>query len=153
MDKKGITPVISLVLLILIMVVLVGGAYYWFTNVQETLQESTGAEVEQSRQIGRVKFDIISISCDSSTEGITISALNTGEFEIDAANAIITVSNINNIILGTDLSVTALDGIARRTSFTVVADPGTEWTLEPETGYSIKLNIGATAQTATCMAG
>ena len=151
MFKKTITPVISLVLLILLMISIVTGAFYWMTGVQEGLQESTGAGVQSAQNAQNIKYNIITVACDDTDDSVKITALNSGDFTIDASNAVITVSDMNGVVLGVDTDVTGSASIPSGESFVISAD-GAEWDMDDETTYSVKLSIGSFSQTAICLA-
>ncbi len=150
MVKKGITPVISVVLLIMLVIGLTGGAYYWMTNVQEGLQESTGRQVESTTDVTSVKFDIITIICEESDNTVRATLVNNGERIIDASNAIMTLREINGEVLGTDTELTVNpESVSKDESFTIES-AGTQWDLADEKSYSVRINIGSSAQMDTC---
>ena len=151
MNRKGITPVISVVLLIMLTVAITGGAYYWMTNVQSSLQENVGASIQGSAELATASFSIVSVSCDSTTEEIKIIGLNTGTQTLDASKAIITISSIEGSVLGTLVDLNGGASISPGGSFTVTTSDET-WDLASGTAYSARLNIGSSAQTATCTA-
>jgi len=57
MNRKGITPVISVVLLLMMTVAVAGIAWFWITGMTDTLlEEKAGAAIKQ--EVARLSFDI-----------------------------------------------------------------------------------------------
>ncbi|OYT56600.1 MAG: hypothetical protein B6U68_03020 [Candidatus Aenigmarchaeota archaeon ex4484_14] len=87
--KKGITPVIAIVLLLLITIALVGFAYVWFNRVAVEISENVGNQsAEQTRQMGQlVRIE----SCSGTTA--TIRNRGTETFNIDT-DLVFLVNNV-----------------------------------------------------------
>ena len=62
--KKGITPVIAIILLLLITISMVGFAFVWFSRVAQTATEQTERQLENdlSRQGKKVAIDNLQLS-------------------------------------------------------------------------------------------
>ncbi len=156
MVKKGITPVISVVLLIMLVVAITGGAYYWMTNVQGSMQERVGSSIQESSEMSTASFSIVSAVCNGTSDFVNLTALNTGQSSLDTGNSIVTVSSIQGSVLGTDTTVTeSPDPASAGASFTVdapAAGSTAQWDMTSGDSYSVRLNIGSASQTATCTA-
>ncbi len=150
--RKAITPVVSVILLIMLVVAITGGAWYWMTNVQGSLQESAGSSIEQTSDLATTQFSIVSALCEA-PGNITLTVINTGSAGIADANAIlVTLSTIQGAVLGTNTTVSdivaSIDSGAAA-SFKVTGGIGT---MIATNSYSIKVNIGSSSQTTTCTA-
>ena len=153
MNNKAITPVISTILLIMLVVAITGGAWYWMTNVQGSLQESAGSSIEQNTVASSAQFSIVSTRCNSTSDLLTVVILNTGQSSITAASTaqwLSTVSTIGGATLTTVANSTA-GLIAAGSSGTIIFDIATA-SMAADSSYSIRLNKGSTSQTATCTA-
>ena len=63
-SRKGITPVIAVVLLLMITVALIGFAFIWFQGVWESVSDSTGKNIEDevNKMTQTIKIDNIDIT-------------------------------------------------------------------------------------------
>ncbi len=147
--KKAITPVISVILLIMLVVAITGGAWYWMTNVQSNLQENAGSSIEQTSDISTTSFSIVSAICNSTQDTVNVSLINTGSAAIASTTKyIVTVSTLQGTTLGTDLEAD------KSTSGAVDPDSGIEIMgnfsgsvdLTSGTKYNVRVNIGSSSQ-------
>jgi len=157
--KKAITPVISVILLIMLTVAITGGAWYWMTNVQGSLQEGAGSSIEQTTDLSSVQFSIASVRCNATGNWINATILNTGSETIAAANTwVLTVSSISGGVLAvdtnlTDANIKSIGAIGASAAKEITTGTGALSTdLVAGTSYSVKLSVGGSSQTATCTA-
>lgn len=97
MRRKGITAIISIVLMLLLLIAVFGGVYMWITKFQKKAQKEVdlGAGAATSKATGAVKymFSVVSIA-DDSGGNVQVILKNDGNNEIrqtDASNIIIKV--------------------------------------------------------------
>jgi flagellin-like protein len=148
--RKAITPVISVILLIMLVVAITGGAWYWMTNVQGSLQESAGASIEETGDLSSTQFSIASALCG--TDNVTLTLINTGSNTIASSDAIlVTISTLQGAVLGTNTSANvALAGdlsAGGADSLFVIGGMGT---MTLDSTYSVRVNIGSSSQSTTC---
>lgn len=76
--RKGITPVIATILLIMMAVAAAGGAYTWITQIQDQFKERAQTSLDRS-------VDLIDLRCYKNSTGSYIDAFfkNSGERAID----------------------------------------------------------------------
>ncbi len=104
MNKRGITPIIAIVLLLMITVAVAGSVNFWLGSVQKSTQtgveESTGAIASQTQNRIDVRFK----QCETTESGgenkITVQVLNVGTKSIRGGIVSVTVKDDN----GNDLA-------------------------------------------------
>lgn len=77
--RKGITPVIAIVLLLMMTVGAVGGAYAWFNQIMQDAQDQATSELE-------TEMNVFGIECYSPSAGegrVKVFLENTGESAVD----------------------------------------------------------------------
>ncbi|MDY6776898.1 MAG: archaellin/type IV pilin N-terminal domain-containing protein [Candidatus Nanohaloarchaea archaeon] len=74
--RKGITPVVAVVLLLMMTVAAAGAAYTWFTQMQERLQ---GKAMRDLRQEVKVK----DLRCNAGSDTIEIAIQNSGDTQLN----------------------------------------------------------------------
>ncbi|MDD4352955.1 MAG: hypothetical protein PHN56_00705 [Candidatus Nanoarchaeia archaeon] len=83
MTNKTITPVISVILLIMLTIAVSATAWYWVNGLQANLESSTAQGVESTTSMGNIQYNIVSLTCNSSATGnITIQLRNNGLTDI-----------------------------------------------------------------------
>lgn len=82
--KKGITPVIAIILLLLITISMVGFAFVWFSRVAQTATESTEKQLqtELNKQNKKIAVDNLQLSTATATGCVTLR--NVGSVNIPA---------------------------------------------------------------------
>jgi len=75
-SRKGITPVIAIILLLMMTVAIAGGAYVWFTQIGEQSRE----RAEESLNRG---VEIVELRCDATNDQIITTLKNSGDSELD----------------------------------------------------------------------
>ncbi|VVB74164.1 Uncharacterised protein [Candidatus Tiddalikarchaeum anstoanum] len=151
MNNKAITPVISTILLIMLVVAITGGAWYWMTSVQGNLQENAGSTIEQTSGMSATQFSIVSTICNATNNSVTVVLMNSGQQAFSAtAKVISTLSSISGTVLQTDAAGVSVASLAAGTAQSIVL--GLTYDIQPTTAYSVKLIIGSSQQTATCTA-
>ena len=107
--RKAITPVIAIVLLLMMTVAAAGGAYVWITKISQQLQDRT------TQQMGK-DMSFKGITCNATTDNVTITLYNTGEKAIDTSpvnvlvydyatgefNQQLSQSNLDTVFAGAD---------------------------------------------------
>ncbi len=76
--RRGITPVVAVVLLLMMTIGAAGGAYAWFTQIQDEAQEEADTTLASS-------FTVKDVRC--TTQEIEIAASNTGDVEFGSDTA------------------------------------------------------------------
>jgi len=149
--EKAVTPVISLILLILLMLAIAGGTYYWVIVTQGNIQQSAGESAERAVST-EIPFSITSYVCYYATDKFNFIISNNGPRDISSsANFIMAVSDINSIGLGSNTSlikssndIIPVNGVLQLEGTIQGLD------LQPNTEYVVKLFAGTTVQTVIC---
>ena len=149
--RKAISPVITLVLLIILGLAAVSGAFYWMRYMQSGIQETTGSEIERTTAT-RMDYSIISHYCDSATDEFTFTVINNGPELIPGDTVfVLTVSDLNGVNLGADTSMdkNTYNDIPANGAFIISGTiPGLDLQLYDE--YSLKITSGTNVQTVIC---
>jgi flagellin-like protein len=84
--KKGITPIIAIILLLMMTVAVAGAAFFWLSRIQNQLQG--GVESFQGTMMTQVasKLDVVGADYDNNTAHLTLFFQNTGNTKIPVAN-------------------------------------------------------------------
>jgi len=108
MNKKGITPIIAVILLLMMTVAGAGAAFFWFVRIQSEMQGGTESYTEQLSEKISARMDISEIDYGT-TSNLTIIARNNGNVPISVAGSttsfILKVYN-NNILCNSKLNAT-----------------------------------------------
>ncbi|MDY6766368.1 MAG: archaellin/type IV pilin N-terminal domain-containing protein [Candidatus Nanohaloarchaea archaeon] len=75
MSSKGITPVVATVLLLMMTVAAAGGAYVWFTNMQDQFRQRAEGEIQ-------TELSVRDLQCDADDDTIEIALSNSGSTEV-----------------------------------------------------------------------
>jgi flagellin-like protein len=86
--RKGVTPVIAIVLLLMMTVAAAGAAYTWFSQMQNRLQSEATSGLQ-------TELSVKDIVCDASSDEIRLSLKNSGSTLVD-------VSDVDVFIRGSD---------------------------------------------------
>lgn len=165
--RKAITPVISVILLIMLVVAITGGAWYWMTNVQGSLQESAGSSIEETSELSSTQFSIVSAICNGTLDQINATILNVGSNAIEAGTSyLMTVKSIEGATLATDLFANTTSGgtidtttpeLSADSAITIIGNftptAPNSYDLVAGTTYSISVNIGSSSQSSTVTCG
>ncbi len=83
--RKGITPILSVVLLLMMTVAAFGLAYFWLSETQKDLQSDVKANIKES--LGKTQASVAIISVyESSDNKINISLMNNGKVSYDGTD-------------------------------------------------------------------
>jgi flagellin-like protein len=88
--KKGITPIISIVLLVMITIAMVGFAWVWFSRVGQGAMNRTQTQIEQQQQSMQKTIRIDNINAASSV----VYVRNTGTLDIAGSELTIYVGGV-----------------------------------------------------------
>jgi flagellin-like protein len=115
-NRKGITPVIAIVLLLMMTVAAAGGAWVWMTQVREDIQDDVNPNAD---------FTIQSLSCENTggNAQITMFIKNTGETQLDTSNVDVQVHDISTGTINSTLTQTNVDISTYLTDGSGFADP------------------------------
>ncbi|MCW1297933.1 MAG: hypothetical protein OH354_02545 [Candidatus Parvarchaeota archaeon] len=91
MNKKGITPVIATILLLLMTVAAAGTAYFWMVSVQSKIQTGVSTGIEQQLTQAQYQINLVGVVCNNTTYKPTV--MNIGPNDIPAGNATLVVTN------------------------------------------------------------
>lgn len=135
--RKGITPVIATVLLLMMTVAAAGLAYTWVMGIQTQAQAGITTQMQQQQQAAQSSIAIDSVWNESigTTGTLAFSLKNTGAYTF-------LVSEVNNFKLyidgkPADASVSTLDGKAQ-----TIGKPGFQsYTLSLTAGGTIVVNM------------
>jgi hypothetical protein len=151
MMNKTITPVISVILLIMLTIAVSATAWYWVNGLQANLEDSTAQGVEEATEMGTVRYNIISAVCNT-TGGINLTIQNNGLTDIAASTAMfVSLKTQTGAIIGTK-TVTigslldASNGIA---SIGIMYIPSINTTLAAGT-YLITTDVSGTEDSEHC---
>jgi flagellin-like protein len=93
LNKKGITPIIAIVLLLMITVAVAGTVSFWLTSVQRgaqsEIEDATGIITEQTQQTITIEFR----TCDATNDEVIAVIRNGGTRRIDSGEAVLVVKN------------------------------------------------------------
>jgi flagellin-like protein len=96
-NKKGVTPIISIVLLLMITVAVAGTVSFWLGSVQEgaqsEIEDSTDIITSQTQQSVTVQF----VTCDTVLNEVTVVIRNSGTRPIEPGEVSLTVSDEDGI--------------------------------------------------------
>ncbi|MEM2874140.1 MAG: archaellin/type IV pilin N-terminal domain-containing protein [Candidatus Nanoarchaeia archaeon] len=86
MNKKGITPIIAIILLLMMTVAVAGAAFFWLSRIQNQLQG--GVESFQGTLLTQVAsaVDVVDADYNDTANELTIFLQNTGSTEIILEN-------------------------------------------------------------------
>ena len=98
--KKGITPVISVILLLLIAVALVGFAMTFFTQIGTGASSQTDERLTEQNRLGNQKLIISSASINGQSL-IAAKIVNTGTVELRANEVTVSAKNAAGTAIGT----------------------------------------------------
>ncbi|MBI2579817.1 MAG: hypothetical protein HYW27_02855 [Candidatus Aenigmarchaeota archaeon] len=82
--KKGITPVIAIILLLLITISMVGFAFVWFSRVAQTATESTEKQLQTELNKQNKKIAVDNLQLSTATDTGCVSLRNIGSVSIPA---------------------------------------------------------------------
>ncbi len=87
MSRKGLTPVVAMILLLMMTVAAAGASFYWLVRIQGELQGGTQQFQEQTfeRMTSNVAFQ--DSSYNRTSEVLTLALLNTGTTKIPISNS------------------------------------------------------------------
>ncbi len=101
MGSKAITPIVSIILLLMMTVFASTAAYLWMNNVQSSIQENVQRNLEGSFNEQLTSFTIISSTCNASSNNVTLILLNTGSVDISSGDFVLTLSSTTGANLDT----------------------------------------------------
>ncbi len=84
---RGLSPIISTLLLLVIGVTVSTIFFYWYTNFQKTLQFKIEEQAERELEQYGYKIEVEEVVCNSSSNKIVIYIRNTGEKIIPSGQA------------------------------------------------------------------
>ena len=116
-SKKGITPVIAIVLLLMMTVAAAGAAFVWITEISEKFREKT------SQRLGK-ELKIKSISCEDNNIDVFIS--NTGDKVIDVVPVNVIVYDYSTGKANSSLSLSKSETFRDAGGIAAFTSPG-EW--------------------------
>jgi len=100
MNKRGITPIIAIVLLLMMTVAIAGAANFWLGSVQSSTQSEIGKSIEKQAETAQVMFEIPYIRCDAVNDTVTVNILNTGTSTISDGPTGVTLKDKDGMDLG-----------------------------------------------------
>lgn len=87
--RKGITPVVAIVLLLMLTIVAVGGMWAWTSDILQQEQD------EATNQL-RSDMEFISLSCDATNDELTWTVRNSGRSDIDLSDVDVYVYQVSD---------------------------------------------------------
>lgn len=86
-NTRAVSPIIATVLLLMMTVAVAGAAYFWFSNVQGSIQSSlqkrVGQTVQQASQSIRIAYSDCYFIGENDTINVSMIVQNTGTQKID----------------------------------------------------------------------
>lgn len=164
MVKKTITPVISVILLIMLVIAVSGTAWYWVNSLQANLESSAGEQVDQTSSFGNTLYMFAVDPICNKSANITLTLMNVGGTTISATEIpIISLQSSSGETLATttvprlsgNLETTGDNQIRTITFETADVDgASTDWSALMTTGsrYQIVVNLKSVIRSAFCTA-
>ena len=87
MSKKGLTPVVAMILLLMMTVAAAGSSFYWLVRIQSELQGGTQASQDVTFEAMSSSVIWQTSSYNRTSEILTIVALNTGTTKIPISDS------------------------------------------------------------------
>ena len=162
MMKKTITPVISVILLIMLTIAVSGTAWYWVNSLQSSLESNTNEQVDSTSNLGDTKFLFpVSPTCNMS-RNTTIIIMNVGGVEISSTEIPVvsllsssgeTLATTTSARLGSTLGTTGASQIGNIT-FNTYNIGSINWSALMTSGsrYQIQVNINGVSHSDFCTA-
>jgi len=152
LNRKGITPIIAIVLLLMITVAVAGTVSFWLSSVQKgaqgEIEQSTEIITSQTQQAITISF----IRCEESTNTISIVVKNAGTRPIEEGPVELTVSDqdgIENLAYGTtDSPWTTLEVDLTESVDFDGANLSPAFTLVDDTSYQLRIAVPGGATTS-----
>ncbi|MBR9678701.1 MAG: hypothetical protein GON13_00350 [Nanoarchaeota archaeon] len=154
LNKKGVTPIISIVLLLMITVAVAGTVSFWLGSVQEgaqsEIEDSTDIITSQTQQGISIQF----VTCDATNDLVTVVIRNSGTRPIESGDVALTISDedgITNLGYATDATpwATRLNVDESETITDIIVNGGNdvEVDLIADTNYQLSITVpgGASA--------
>ena len=97
MHRKGLTPIVTVVLLLMLAIVVFGTAFMWVTKMQQKSQTETSKQLNERTVVLSLNLDIISVYKDDNGN-ISIVIMNKGEKPIPGDWLNGSIIKIDNVI-------------------------------------------------------
>lgn len=111
--RHGVTPVVSIVLLLMLTVAIAGGAYTW---VDGMIQE----RYQQAQNDLNTQLEMKDLQCDATTGEVDFYIKNTGSTEVSRAQVDVYLYQISDGRLAADASRTGLNPLQPTDSWTSI---------------------------------
>jgi flagellin-like protein len=148
--KSGITPIVSIILLLLMTVTASTAAYFWMINIQSNIQENVESNLEQSFAGELTSFTMVSSTCNATSENVSVVLLNTGSVDIDAGDLVLSLSSLAGSTLDTVID-TGFSGLDAATSTQL--EYTSSYDIQADTTYAVKVTIpGGSSMSDSCTA-
>ncbi len=125
-----------------------GATYFWMTNVQSRIQEDVQSNILEGFAGEMTSFTIVSSTCNSTSNNISLVLMNTGSTDISGGSMIVSLSSaagstLDSIIYGDFTGLSA--GAAQ--NFEV----GSDYNIVSNTNYGVKVTMpGGNSMTDSC---
>jgi hypothetical protein len=155
MMNKTITPVISVILLIMLTIAVSATAWYWVNGLQANLEASSSQGIESTTTMGNIQYSMVSLSCNSSAN-VTIQLRNNGLSDISTTE-IFLIKLLDNAGVELESTIQSLPtalGTSGTSSIGVITFvAATEFpSITSGTRYQVKTDVNGIAQTLFCTA-
>jgi len=141
LNRRAISPVIATVILMLMTVAAVGGAYHWMTTTQSSIQSDISASISAQTKRGKYTIKLVGLRCYD--DRVIADIQNLGPDPISNSDVTISVYNYTSGALITS-------GITNISSLGVNDINSTQYIfytpLKPDTRYSVKVSIGGVSE-------
>lgn len=149
-NRKGITPIIAVILLLLMTVVASTAAYFWMVNVQTNIQQNVESSIQGSFTSDLTQFTIVSSTCEATPDNITVVLLNAGSVDIDAGDLVVTLSSLSGSTLDTVID-TGFTGLLESSSAQLEYE--SNYDIVTGTTYAVKVTVpGGKSMSDSCLA-
>lgn len=153
--RRGVTPVIAIVLLLMMTVAAAGGAYTWFSQMQQDIMSQTEQDIQTSFSVKGLQCNIVS----SGPDEIVIQMKNDGKASVDASKVDVFVydssNDLNITVTGLDWSDKAFTSPGGFAEATVDLSQSSSTTfLESGAFYNVEVdftNTGTTVNAGSCI--
>jgi len=157
--NKTITPVISVILLIMLTIAVSASAWYWVNSMQANLQTNSAQNIESTTQASNLKYTLISVTCNL-TGNITIQLRNDGETDISSTEIfLIKLMTVEGAELGSYITTLPTpmtkSGAASYGVITFpLSAPTPTWAnlMQPVLRYQVRTDVEGAVQSGFCTA-
>lgn len=149
--KKGVTPIVAILFLLMITVAIAGAVYSWISSTQSSLQQSAGEKIEETGERIGTRFSISEASCKEGEDFdiVRVRITNTGTNKIESGTSLLAElvyrgSSIGNRVIDLKKGL-SMDETSSTLTFNFTGNPTNHTNKE----HALILNLGSLTRTTT----